>query len=395
MSDLPRDVSPRVSAAESTALVDGNTAFAVDAYRWLGDAQAGRSVVLSPYSISLALAMTYAGAGGVTAREMANAMHYALPASRLEPAFDALDLGLAQSSKEVVLRIAASLWGDPKESYGRAFLDTMAADFGMGIRLEDFAHDANGSRDRMNAWVSEQTDHRIMNLLGPGTIDERTRLVVVDAIDFRGGWATPFRTAATRAEAFTRADGTVVNVPTMFEGQLAARTVRTSEYDAVELPYEGDQMAMDLVAPKRGSFAQFETELTAGELTSIARAMKPAVVELWLPKFAIRRTSTSLEPMLRSFGMNAAFDAGSADFSAIAADAGSPLHIDDVVHAAEVDVDEQGTEASAATGATITATAVFTPQAEIHIDRPFVFLLRDRVTSTVLFIGRVMAPSAS
>jgi serine protease inhibitor len=394
-SDLPRDTTPRVRLDTSATLVDGNTAFAVEAYRWLAGAEASsaHNVVVSPYSMSVSLAMAYAGAAGRTATEIAQALHFDLPAADLAAAFDALDLQLV-GAQNVSLRLADSLWGYTNERYGKAFLDTMAKDYGAGVRLEDFASDPAGSRERINAWVSEATDRRITNLLAPGAIDSSTRLVLVNAMVFQGRWATPFAAGATQVAPFTREDGTVVNVPTMARSPLSVRVDRTDAYDAVELPYEGDQIALDVVAPKQGSFERFEADLTGPGLAAIVQAMQPAEIDLRLPKFAITASSTSYRPLLEALGMHAAFDPKAADFSGIAVDARDPLYIADVVHEATIDVDEQGTEAAAATGTTVSATIAVRPGQAISIDRPFVFALRDRTSQAVMFLGRVVDPSA-
>jgi serpin B len=380
----------------STALVDGNSAFAVEVYRWLAasEASSGRNVVASPYSMSLALALAYAGAAGRTATEIADAMHFALPAADLAAAFDALDLQLAAGTREVTLRIADSLWGYTYEKYERAFLDTMAKDYGTGVRLLDFAGDPAGSRERINAWVSDQTDRRITNLIAPGTIDSSTRLVLVNAMIFQGHWASPFPASATHAAPFTRVDGTAVNVPTMARDALPVRLDSTDRYDAVELPYVGDRIALAIIAPKQGSFGAFEDAMTAPVLGEIVQAMQPAVIDLRLPRFEIRGSAESYRPMLEAMGMRAAFDPSAADFSRIAVDTRDPLYVADVVHEATIDVDERGTEASAATGTTLSATIALKGGQAISIDRPFLFALRDRESQTVLFLGRVLDPTS-
>jgi serpin B len=392
-SELPRDTRPRVSAEDYAELVDANTAFAVDAYRWWARARPGQGVFFSPYSISMALAMTYAGAAGATASEMAAAMRTTLSPARLQPVFDALDLQIASRSPQVALRVASSLWGASGETYRRAFLDTLATNYGAGIRLEDFARDPDGSRERINAWVADRTDGAIENLFGPGTIAPGTRLVLVNAIAFRGAWVAPFPASATAPTPFTRSFGGAVNVATMHASDLAARFERAATYDAVELAYEGDRVVMDIVVPAGGSMASFEAGLTPDALATITGGLRPGVIELWLPKFAVRGGSMSLKRMLQDFGMHAAFDERRADFSAIAANAHAPLYVDDVVHDAYVEVDERGTRAAAATGVGVVATAALRSQETIRVDRPFFFAVRDRSTGALLFAGRVVDPS--
>jgi serpin B len=392
-SDVRRDTAPSVPAADSAALVDGNTAFAIDAYKALGARAPAGNVAFSPYSISSALAMAYAGAGGATASEMATAMHYTLPEAQLHPAFDALDLALAARAPAVVLHVANSLWGYEKETFGQPFLDTLAKNYGAPVRLEDFASDAEGSREQINGWVSDGTDQRIPNLLAQGTIGATTRFVLVNAIYFDGEWDSPFDPMATRNASFTRLDGTQEQAPTMTDGNRSASYAQTSAYDAVELPYHGGQMAMDIVAPKAGSFAAFESALTGDGLSAVLGGLQQGVIDLALPTFKVAGDAVDLTPMLQGFGMKQAFDPSKADFTAIARDAKGPLFLQGVVHQAYLLVNEKGTEAAAATGV-VGGVSSYDPPVPIHIDRPFFFALRDLPTGAILFTGRVVDPLA-
>jgi serpin B len=392
-STLARDASPSVSAADLAAAVDGDTEFAIDAYKVLAAASPASNFLFSPHSISVALAMAYAGAGGQTAGEMAAALHYTLPDERLQPAFDALDLQLAQRSESVVLRVANSLWGYEKESFGQGFLDTLARDYGAGVRLEDFADDPDGSRARINAWVADQTDQKIPNLLAAGAVTPRTRLVIANAVYFDGLWQQPFDPRRTADRAFTRPDGTQVNVPTMSASALPAAHARTSAYDAVEIAYDGGEVAMDIVVPKAASLGAFEAGLTSEALGAIVAGLERGPIRLAMPKFTIAGDAVALGPMLQGFGMKRAFVPGEADFAAIARDPGDPLYIGGVTHRAYVSVDESGTEAAAATGVSVIAAVV--PSTAIQVDRAFFFLIRDRPTGAVLFAGHVADPSAS
>jgi serpin B len=323
---------------------------------------------------------------------MAAALRYTLPEERLQPAFDALGLELAQRSSSVVLRVANSLWGDEGEAFGQPFLDTLARDYGSGVRLDDFVNDPDGSRDRINAWVADQTDRKIPELLAAGAVTRRTRLILANAVYFHGTWDRPFDPRKSADRPFTRPDGTQVVVPTMSAPAMLASYARTPEYDAIELTYEGGLVAMDVVAPKAGALAAFEAGLTSEALGAIAAALQPAPIQLTLPRFAIGGDPVALEPVLQGLGMKRAFAPGEADFTAIARDPTEPLFLDGVTHRAYVSVDESGTEAAAATGVSVIASIV--PSVSIPVDRAFFFVIRDVPTGSVLFVGRVADPTA-
>jgi serpin B len=392
-SVVQRDTSPSVAASDLATLVDDNTRFAIDSYRALGTLRAGQNVVFAPYSISSALAMTNAGAGGTTATEMASALDYGLPQARLHPAFDALDLALAARAPSVVLHVANSLCAYDKETFGQPFLDTIARDYGAGVRMEDFVDDPEGSREQINGWVADETNQKIQELLGRGTVTSATRLVLVNAIDFDGDWDVPFDAGASATAAFTRLDGTPVQVPTMIASKRTLAYVRTSYYDAIELPYKGQQMALDVVAPKQGTFAAFESGLTSEGLRSLLAGLTRGFLQLAMPKFKLEGVSVDLVPILEGLGMKEAFDPHRADFTAIARDPGGPLYVDGVVHKAFVSVDEKGTQAGAATA--VGVRTALAPSVSIRVDRPFFFVLRDLPTGAILFAGRVTDPSAN
>jgi serpin B len=325
--------------------------------------------------------------------EMASALDYTLPQERLHPAFDALDLALASRAPSVVLHVANSLCAYDKEKLGQTFLDTIAKNYGAGVRLEDFVDDPNGSRQRINGWVSDETDQKIQDLLGQGAVTPATRLVLVNALYFDGDWAVPFDAGETTPAAFTRPDGTQVRVPTMTASKRTLSYVQASDYDAVELPYKDGQMAFDVIAPKAGTLATFESGLTSESLHSALGALQPGFIQLAMPKFKLAGTPVDLVPILEGLGMKAAFDPRGADFTAIAQDPSGRLYVDGVVHKAFVTVDEKGTVAAAATA--VGVRTALEPSVSIRIDHAFFFVLRDLPTGTILFAGRVTDPSAN
>jgi serpin B len=392
-SNATRDTTPSVDPTDLAALAGNNTRFAVDLYKSVGADAKGRNLFFSPYSVSSTLAMAYAGASGATASEMASALYFKLPADRLHAAFDALDLQLASRAPAVTLHIADAVWSDRGEKFQPAFLDTIARNYGEGVHLDDFSGDPDGSRERINGWVSDETDQQVPTLLPSGAITSATRVVLVDAVAFEGNWDASFRASATKDAWFTRADGTTVTVPTMFDSNRSLRYAQTSDYDAVELPYKGKQIAIDIIAPKAGTFAAFEQKLTGDALMAVVGNLTAGAARFSMPRFQVAPGSISLAGNLEELGIKRAFAAGQADFSAMTTDPRGSLYLENFVHGAYVSVDENGTVAAAATGTGIGIASA--PSREIAIDRAFFFALRDVPTGTVLFVGRVTDPSAN
>ena len=399
---VAREAAPVVSDGNLVALVGGNSAFALDIYQAIREQEG--NVFFSPYSISQALAMTYAGARGRTEEEMASTLHFDLPQAQLHPAFNALDqelTGLSQAKTSeadpsratgkqpsgLELATANALWAQKGTLIQESFLETLAANYGSGVQLLNF-DDSEKSRRIINAWVSDQTKKRIEDLLPEGSITPETELVLTNAIYFKASWATEFKEEATSDGPFTLSDGSQVTAP-MMHTKSQYGSGAGSGYVAVDLPYQGRTTSMVIVMPNPGQFAEFEAGLTTEGLDSIVAGLSPGMVDLTMPKFEIKGQTISLTKALRSLGMETAFDQSLADFSGIVV--GSPLWIDDVLHQAYVAVDEQGAEAAAATGV-VMRTNSEQRAGTVTVDHPFLFLIRDRVTGTILFIGRVVDP---
>jgi serpin B len=398
-SSLARDLSPSVTAAESAELAAGNTAFAIDLYKAIASApsSAGANVFFSPFSVSESLAMTYAGAGGETASQLAKTLHFTLAAARLHPAFDALDLALASRGKAAQgtngqpfrLHVANSLWGQKTLAFEAPFLDTLAVSYGAGVALEDFVTDAEKARVSINGWVSDQTQAKIRDLLPSGSLGTDTRFVIVNAVYFDARWATPFDPASTKDGPFHRADGTAVTVPLMHEW-AELPYAEGPGWQAVSLPYDGDELSLLAILPAEGTLAAFESALTAETLGSIVSGLGVAGVTLTFPRFKQAPDGVSLKGLLRGLGATDAFDDTRADFTGITRT--EPLVLTDVVHKAFIDLDEQGTEAAAATGVIGGTTSAPAKNVTLTVDRPFLFAIRDDATGAILFVGRVMTP---
>lgn len=388
-SDKPRVLDPVVPAGDLDELVAGNNAFAWDLYGQVSGTPG--NVFYSPYSMSVALAMTYAGARTQTETAMAQAMHYTLPQARLHPAFNLLDQGLAGRAETggFELHIVNRLWGQTGFTFLAAFLDTLAENYGAGLNLLDFQADPEGSRTSINDWVAAVTAQRIKDLIPSGAVDSSTRLVLTNAIYFKAHWLDQFEPANTQDAPFTLLDGSQVTVRMMYQ-QTGYSYAAGADYQAVELPYEGDELSMVILLPAAGQFEAFEGTMTAERLAAIVAGLSPQEVGLSLPKFTFE-WSAGLADVLTALGMGIAFDPGSADFSGMSDTA---LFIQAVVHKAFVAVDEEGTEAAAATAVIAGLTAAPAEPIILRVDRPFLFVIRDRVSGTLLFVGRVVNPSA-
>jgi serpin B len=379
-------------SADMQDLVAGNNAFAFDLYHALGS---GDNLIFSPYSVSLALAMTYAGARGETERQMADTLHFTLPQDQLHPAFKALDESLPRDAggtadESFRLSIANALWGQDGYPFRPAFIDLLKENYGAGLQLVDFTADPEAARLRINDWVSEQTAQRIQDLLKQGMINTATRLVLTNAIYFKAAWLMKFEAEVTQDGPFTLLDGTQVSVPLMSQQESYAYASGEG-YQAVMLSYEGDRIAMVILLPDRESFTAFEGMLDADQFNTIVSSMTRAEVWLTMPRFEID-SEFSLSDTLAALGMPDAFDPNAADFSGMA-ETDEQLSISAVIHKAFVKVDESGTEAAAATAVVIVGAAAPAEPIEVRVDHPFIYAIYDQDTGTILFLGRVLNPA--
>jgi serpin B len=394
-SDKDRITSPDVSAGEQALLVEGNSAFAFELYQALKGEEA--NLFYSPYSISLALAMTYAGARGQTAEQVADTLRFLLDQDKLHPAFNWLDAELARRGEGAEgkdgegfrLNIVNAIWGQKDYEFLPDFLDVLAENYGAGLRILDFITEAEAARITINDWVSDQTEGRIEDLIPPGAIDALTRLVLTNAIYFNAAWAYPFDADMTTDGLFHLLDGGQVSVPMMKQTEWF-RYTEGEGYQAVELPYDGGELSMVILVPDTGRFGAFEEGLQAQSVSDIIVGLQRSRVALTMPKFEFD-SEFSLKDTLAGMGMPVAFS-DNADFSGMTGK--RELSISDVVHKAFVALDEAGTEAAAATAVIMTLTSAPPPPVEVTIDRPFIFLIQDIETGTILFVGRVLDPSA-
>ena len=396
-SDLQRR-APEAPAGDVAAVAAGNNAFAAAAYALLA-AEEG-NLVYSPASIRLALAMTYAGARGETAAQMADVLRFDLADQALHAAFNALDQELASRNKEfpatgdgverkVQLSIANSLWGQDGFTFVPAFLDTLAEDYGAGMRVVDFVGATEAARQAINDWVAGETNDRITDLIPEGVLSEATRLVLANAVYLDATWSWLFNKEDTFEAPFFLLDGSEISVDTMHQDR-SFRYAAGEGWQAVELPYVGDELAMLFLVPDSGRFAEVEALVGAGLLDEVIAGLESTLVDLGLPKYEFRFKS-SVADLLAAMGMPAAFDPAAADFSGMTTEA--PLFISDVIHEAFIKVDEEGTEAAAATAVIMDLTSAPSGMVNLQIDRPFLFSLYDHETGEILFMGRVLNPA--
>jgi serine protease inhibitor len=390
-SNKSRELEPAVQSSTMDELVDGNSAFAMDLYQMVKSNEDG-NFFYSPHSISIALAMTYVGAKGDTKTQMADVLGFTLDDSELHAAFNTLDLDLSSrgtgDASQFRLSIANAIWGQQGYHFEADFLDTIAVNYGSGLNLLDFATDSNGSRIIINDWVEDKTEGKIVDLLPQGSITAYTKLVLTNAIYFWAEWVEMFAKDATMDSIFHKDDGSDVtaefmNIESMFP------YYQGTGYQVVELPYKGDDTSMIIIVPDAGTMDSFEVTIDASFMESAISALQSTHMTFSMPKFSFEYT-LGLKQILIDMGMSDAFDDGKADFSGI--NGNTDLAISDVLHKAFVAVNEDGTEAAAATAVIIGNTSV--PQTNVKLDRPYIFIIRDKITKTVLFIGRIQDPTS-
>jgi serpin B len=396
-TQLARTPAPPTSAgtADLEALVSGDDAFALELYQALRS-QPG-NLFFSPYSISAALAMVYAGARGETEAQMAQTLHFDLPQADLHASFRALAEELARrgqgaqgtDEKGFRLDVVNALWGQKGYKFLEEYLSLLSAYYGAEMQRVNYSQPEK-ARAAINDWVSKQTEERIKDLIPPGGVDDRTRLVLTNAIYFNAAWANPFWESATADGPFTRLDGSQVTVP-MMSRTASSYYAAGDGYQAVELPYDRWETSMVILLPEKDKFEEFEASLDGAKLKQILAGLGSDQVALTMPKFEFD-AEFSLADALSAMGMPVAFAAG-ADLSGMTRE--EDLFISDVFHKAFVSVDENGTEAAASTAVVAVPVSSNPPKpVEVKVDRPFLFLIRDVETDAILFLGRVVDPGA-
>ena len=372
------------------------------------------NTLLSPYSIQLALGMTYAGASGRTLADMTRVLHYPAREADTHAALAGLQRRLDEvhrnsveqaarakqwggTSEPIVVTTANRLYGQQGYAFQPAYLDFVKTTYGAPLEALDFRRQPDAAVGIINRWVAERTRDRIRELIPRGMLPSDTRLVLVNAVYLKAPWGVPFPEHATSPQPFRLATGTTVRVPTLSrEGHLGYR--RQEGYQVVTVPYGNGELEFVVLLPDRpDGLPALERRLTP-ELLRSAGGAERGLVRLYLPKLKMQPPVFRLGKALRALGMGSAFDdpAGSADFRRmVSLPAAQPLAISEVVHQTFLELDEKGTEAAAATAVMMApSSAVMEPPKpiEVRVDRPFLFAIQERGSGACLFLGRVVDP---
>jgi serpin B len=372
-------------------LVEANTAFALQMYGELRSSEG--NLVFSPYSISSALAMVYAGAREETARQMAQTLHFDQCPADVHALFHGLDRSLALAACSNELEIANSLWPQQGYPFRKEFLSLLKKDYGATVTPQDYMHASEGARNAINQWVDDKTRHKISEIIGPGVLDAHTRLVLVNAIYFNGKWATPFPVEATHTDNFQVKPGKTITASFMSKSDHFSYG-ENDQLQLLSLPYAGGKLELTILLPRdQDGISDLETNLSPANLAEWIGSLRPQLVNVMLPKFKMS-AALELNETLEAMGMKDSFSPAKADFSGMD---NNPhwLYISAVLHKAYIDVNEKGTEAAAATAvvwAENMAMPVMEKSREFRADHPFLFLLRETSTGSILFIGRASEP---
>jgi serpin B len=372
-------------------VVDANNQFAFDLYSKLDESEEG-NIFYSPYSIFSALAMTYEGAKGQTAEEMKSVFHF--PENHvLRPNFAAIYNGINQERKSYELRTGNALWCQQSFPFQQDYMDRVATYYGGKAANLDFENEPEQSRQTINSFIEEQTNNKIIDLIPAGSLNALTRLVLTNAIYFKGEWEWEFAKYATDDKKFTITSENIVQTPMMHmnPGEIKFNYANLEDLQILELPYKGDDISMLILLPT-ADLSVIESSLTSEKLVEYKKSMQETSLEdIYLPKFTFD-TKYFMKETLSSLGMPTAFG-GSANFSGMTL--ASQLYISEVIHQGFVQVDEEGTEAAAAV-AVIMMYSVDSPPPKpvFNADHPFIFLIQEQGTGHILFIGRVTDPTA-
>lgn len=387
-------IVPISTELAETVLIQGNNRFAIELYREVCERSEEDNVFFSPFSISSALGMTYTGAEEETASEMAEVLHFSLPVNAINSAFHSITESLTssglnepQSGEPFTLVISSGLWVDNSFQLLDSFVEDMSRYYDAAVENVDFSGDPEGARERINSWVAQKTNDKIMNLIPEGSIVADTRTVLTNAVYFKASWSSPFDADFTREEPFTLADRSVAPVP-MMRQEEHFNFGQSEQWSAIEMRYSGGDASMLIILPS-GDLQEFESSFDLELLDEIRDNLSSRNVAVSMPVFEFT-SSMSLSSVLQSLGMESAFGNG-ADFSGFTGN--RDLYISDVVHKAFVKVDEEGTEAAAATAVVMNMLSMPVAPVTMDINRPFMFLIQDNSTGSIVFMGRVMNPA--
>ena len=387
-----------VSGAVLSGQVESNNAFAVALYKEL--LSEDDNLFFSPYSITAALAMTAAGAEGETRQQIRDALKVTLDGTDFDAAINSFDQSITSytdATEGVTLNIVNSSWIQANWDFRVSYLDHLSRYYGAGVNLLNFAEEPGACRTVINTWVAEQTSEKIENLLPEGSIIPTTVLVLTNAIYFLGDWLYSFDPEQTREKTFSRTDLSEVQAPIMSlnepDEQVGMYYSRVGNVRALDFPYKGDRLTMTVLLPDAGEFSTFESSLSTETINGLISALDSVELQVSLPKFEFTYGTESLKEAMQALGMVDAFNDALADFSGI--DGQRLLYVDDIYHKAFISVDEEGTEAAAATAVSMIWESVNPDEVVFNADRPFIYLIRDKETGMILFMGRIVDPTVT
>ena len=372
------------------SVVKANNRFSFDIYRKISSSNKNKNIFLSPYSIFSALAITYEGAKGKTADEIKSVFHFP-EKDVLRANFSKIYRNLNKKKKLYILHTVNALW--IQKDYGclKGYIDVVRNYYGGEIKGVDFINETEKTRRLINDFIEDKTNKKIKDLIPKGALNPLTRLVITNAIYFKGLWKWEFDRKKTRKMKFYMSRKDYVEVPMMCMEPEKARFnyADLDRLEILELPYKGKDISMLILLPKK-SIEEVESILTIEKFEEWKSKMRPTKFdEIYLPKFEIEE-KYSLKNILSEMGMPTSFSP-SADFSAITGK--KELFISDVIHQAYVKVDEKGTEAAGATAVVINVTGVFTKKKIFKADHPFIFIIQEKNTGNILFVGKIFKPA--
>ena len=368
-------------------IVKKNSKFALELYRELIKTEKG-NLFFSPYSISTALAMVYAGARGETAKEMAKTCRFTMNEKELHETFSILRKKIQSNRKSCRLSVANSLWAQKGYCFWNSYFAMLSRYYEAGVKTVDFKNDLEDSRKTINEWVSKKTEEKIKELFQKGILNKMVRLVLVNAIYFKGTWRVGFDAKKTKKAPFHLNDGKEINVPTMYVKDNF-KYAENKVLQALELPYSGNKMSLLVLLPRNPKMWKFvESKMNLRNIKDTFKHIKMKKVAVYLPKFKMS-CGFSLGKILKKMGMRLAFSMG-ADFSGMTGR--KDLAISKVIHKSFVKINESGTEAAATTGVTMFRKSAPAKPTVFRVDRPFIFIIYDRESKSILFMGRVMNP---
>ncbi|HLG25052.1 MAG TPA: serpin family protein [Candidatus Nanoarchaeia archaeon] len=386
---------PIVDDAKATSeginnVVNANNQFAFDLYSEFKDKNQNKNIFFSPYSISLALTMTYEGAKGQTAEEMESVLHIPKEAGLRRPNFAKIYNDINKKDKKYKLSTANALWAQKEYKFLEDYTGTVEKYYGGKVTNLDFVKESEKSSEIINSWIEEQTNGKIKDLIPPGVLNADTKLVLTNAIYFKGTWVKQFDKKDTQNEDFTISPGQTAKVPMMrlAGGDSKFSYAETDEIQILEMPYDGEDLSMLVILPKENNLGKTEASVNLKKLSEWKGMLKEQRVDIFIPRFKFE-TKYFMVETLKDLGIHSAFSG--ADFSGI--DGTKSLFISDVIHQAFVEVNEEGTEAAAATAVVAQTTSVGPRIPVFRADRPFIFIIQQKDTGNILFLGKVNNPN--